>query len=1153
MVQLGDYISVRSRFARSASLERDLARQEPLEGYVATARALTVVERIASTAAKEPSGGAWSVTGPYGSGKSSLALLLDAAFGESGELRRTALRLIGEASPEVRELVNQAHTRHTTNLHGFHRGLVTAEREPLNRTVLWALYSAVLRHWGEVPSAQEFSAAMTLQAALEDAKTDDPRRRGPAPSSLIEIARCIASDRPLLLVIDEFGKNLEAVRDSDDGDPYLLQQLAEAGQGSGLPIFLVTLQHLSFEEHMEGAAGPQRREWAKVQGRFEDLVFVESPAQTRALIGTVFDAQDETLSTRIGRWAATSAKHMRSLGVGMSDLTDAGSVASWYPLHPLAAVVLPELCSRYGQHERTLFSFLTDTHTSSAASFLASTALPARGALPSVGLEEVYDYFVGTSAMNIHSARLSGRWAEIATRLRDSRGLAPEQARMAKAIALLNLISATGKIRASRQVLALVDADAERILGELEGAGLVTYRDFADEYRIWQGTDLDVRASLESARARAQRLPLAGILAEVDSPEPVVAARHSARSDVLRVFRRRYVDSSESAEPLDTFSPYDGEVLLLIGEKEALPSFERWRMIKPTVVAIPQDLSEVDATAREAASIADVLAEPAVREDWVARRELGERLAQARAGLDEALARAFSAHTCRWILLGPSEDEDEELAGGRGSSAVSEAADLAYSETPRVRNEMLNRTELTSQGAKARSLLLGAMIDHGTEHDLSLEGHGPEVAMYRALLQSTGIHRRSDHRAEMVFAEPADPSLLPAWEMLQGEFKRATARRINLNDVWAALISPPYGMKPGVIPVFVTAALLAFADEVAIYEHGTFKPLLTAEVSERMVRNPNHFDIRHFANTTGARRLVVDALAERLELRPGFRRHRVSNVLTVVAHLVSRVSKLDNFTMRTQHLTSETVGVRDALVAAVEPDELLFSTLPAALGFDPVFADLDTYPDAGDYADQAAVALDELCSYYERLLGDLLRLLLDASAETTRTVIAGQAEALEGEVLDPEMKAFLLTVASDGLDADSDWAQAVATVLVKKAPAEWSDNDLRLYRLEIHERFAAFHRLAALHHERRATDGAFDAYRVTLTHSDGREENRLVSLDPMLRSAAEDALREFTQTAGSPVRAHHALLALVGEQLLADTDADDVVHFDAVARRASHG
>ncbi len=1153
MVQLGDHISVRGRFARSVNLERDLARGEPLEGYVTTARALTVLERIASTAAAEPAGGAWSVTGPYGSGKSSLALLLDAAFGASGELRRTALRLIGETSPEVGELVSKAHARHNTNLQGFHRGLVTAEREPLNRTVLWALYSAVLRHWGEMPSAQEFPAATTLRAALEDANAGDPRRRGPAPSSLVEIARCLASDRPLLLVIDEFGKNLEAVRDSDDGDPYLLQQLAEAGQGSGLPIFLVTLQHLSFEEHMEGAAGPQRREWSKVQGRFEDLAFVESPAQTRALIGTVFDVQDKVLSTRIGRWAATAAKQMRSLGVGMSDLADAGSVASWYPLHPLAALVLPELCSRYGQHERTLFSFLTGTHASGAAAFLVATAVPARGTLPSVGLEEVYDYFVGTSAMHIPSARLSGRWAEIATRLRDAHGLTPAQARMAKAIALLNLISATGKVRASRQVLSLVDGNAERVLDELEGAGLVTYRDFADEYRIWHGTDLDVRASLESARASVQRLPLAGILAEVDSPGPVVAARHSARSDLLRVFRRRYVGSRERIEPLDTFSSYDGEVLLLIAETGELPTLERWRMAKPTVVAIPRDLSEVDAAAREAAGISDVLEEPGVKEDWVARRELGERLAQAQAVLDDALTRAFSSNACRWILLGPSEDEDTELAGGRGSAAVSEAAEVAYPVTPRVRNEMLNRTELTSQGAKARSLLIQAMIEQGTERDLALEGYGPEVAMYRALLESTGIHRRSDRREEMVFAKPTEASLLPAWQMLHDEFNRATARRINLNDVWAALISPPYGMKRGVIPVFVTAALIASADEVAIYEHGTFKPLLTTEVSERMVRNPKHFDIRHFANTTGARRLVIDSLAERLQLRPGFRRHRVANVLTVVAHLVGRAGKLDNFTMHTRHLTSEALRVRDALVAAVEPDELLFSTLPAALGFAPVTADMDSYADASGYADRVAVALDELDGNYERLLGDLLRMLLAASAETTRKAVAGQAEALGGEVLDPEVKAFLLTLASDGIDADADWAKAVATVLVKKAPAEWSDDDMQLYGREIRDRFAAFHRLSALHHERRAADGVFDAYRVSLTRSDGREENRLVSLDPVLRSAAEDALRRLTREAGSPLRARHALLALIGEQLLAGTEADEVVDFDAVVRRASHG
>ncbi len=105
MTFLADHISVRSRFARSANLERDTNRPEPLDGYIVTARALDAVERIAAVAADGPSGGAWSLTGPYGSGKSSLALLLDAAIlvPAGATTRKLAWRLIDETSPAVGE------------------------------------------------------------------------------------------------------------------------------------------------------------------------------------------------------------------------------------------------------------------------------------------------------------------------------------------------------------------------------------------------------------------------------------------------------------------------------------------------------------------------------------------------------------------------------------------------------------------------------------------------------------------------------------------------------------------------------------------------------------------------------------------------------------------------------------------------------------------------------------------------------------------------------------------------------------------------------------------------------------------------------------------------------------------------------------------
>ena len=433
----------------------------------------------------------------------------------------------------------------------------------------------------------------------------------------------MAEEAPLLLIIDEFGKNLEAILDDNDSDPYLLQQLAEAGQGSGLPIFLLTLQHLSFEDYLADANGPRRSEWAKVQGRFEDISYIESARQTRALIGTVFDVRDEVLRARIARWAQPHAEAMRSLGI--ADLADPDVVASCYPLHPLAALILPELCSRYGQHERTLFSFLTSPDPSSAASFLATTGISDRGPLPSLGLDSVYDYFVASGSLTAKSAGRSSRWTEIAVRLRDIHGLSPQQTRMAKAIALLNLVSTTGTIRASSQALSLTDTESDDTLAGLEAAGVVIYREFADEYRTWQGTDVDLRRLLDVARQWVRRQPLVELLSTVDEPLPVVAARHSAEHDVLRVFARRYAVGRELVEPLSAFSPHDGEVLLVVGSDRTVPRLsESAATAKPVVAAVPNDSSALDRAAREVAAITNALKDPIVEADWVARRELGE-------------------------------------------------------------------------------------------------------------------------------------------------------------------------------------------------------------------------------------------------------------------------------------------------------------------------------------------------------------------------------------------------------------------------------------------------------------------------------------------------------------------------------------------------
>ena len=1128
---LADRISIRSRFARSANVERDLARPEPLEGYVVTARALDVLGRIAVTAGRGEAGGAWSLTGPYGSGKSSFALLIDAAFGPPTPARDTALRLIGNASSDVKDAITAAHKRHGTWEKGFRRGLVTASREPITFTILRALRAAQAR----APRNSEAAAVLREENAHNETGV------GPAPSSIVRTACALAKDAPLLLVIDEFGKTLEAVRDGH-GDPYLLQQLAEAGQGSGRPIFLVTLQHLSFEDYLEGSDRAERREWAKIQGRFEDVPFVESASQLRALIGSIFKRRDRAITRRIARWASHQATMMRSIGI--RELAEAVAVESCYPLHPLTAMVLPELCSRYGQHERTLFSFLTSQDPASAARFLETTSVPSRGLLPSLGLESVYDYFVGNSVLGPLSGRQASRWSEIATRLRDAVGLSGQQSRMAKRIAVLNLISTTGVLRASRVVLSATDSNADVVLRDLEAGGIATYRDFADEYRIWQGSDVDVRRLVEGARARIQRRPLVEVLSASSPLDPVVAARHSAENDVLRVFKRRYADAAEPVEPVEPFSHYDGEALLIVDSIHATPSLsDGSRSAKPIVAAIPRDVAGLDQAAREVLAVRTSLKEPLVAEDWVARRELAEWLAQAENNLEAEVHETFRADACRWILLEPAGARP--LPAGRGSHAFSHAADVAFEFTPIIGNEVLNRTQLTSQGAKARRLLVSAMIERGDEPGLGLEGYGPEVAMYRAFLQRTGIHRLTKGGNRPSFGAPAaTDSVAHAWEVVEEQFERAKTRRVNLKHIHAALLSSPIGMKDGVIPVFLTAALLAHRNEIAIYEHGTFRPLLAPEVSERMVRNPYHFDIKHFANTSGARRRLINALARRLGVRPVFRKYRVANVLEIAGHLVSLVRRLDKFTLRTRAISPDARAARAAIVDAVEPDELLFDHLPGSFGLPIIAADARQYQEESAYAERLGTAMDELGGRYAKLQEELLSNLLLTAAEKTRLAVSGQAAALDGEVLDPVVRAFVLALRGDPAKSDAEWVSTIATVLSKKAPTEWTDQDFARFGHELRVQLAAFQRLVALHAAGRARgSGSFQSLRITITRPDGREHDRLVAVDdadrPIAEQALADALATLERNLGSLGQAEKSLLACLGDRLLPRTKQND--------------
>ncbi len=408
---------------------------------------------------------------------------------------------------------------------------------------------------------------------------------------------------------------------------------------------------------------------------------METPAQSRRLIAAAVDQSSEPLRVQVEDWYRKA--HPAFAKAGLRDVAVEGSDA--YPLHPLALAVLPELCSRYGQNERTLFSFMAGAEPLAVPAFLDRTQWEPGEALPFVGLDRIYDYFVDSAGSFVGASATASRWLEIETRIRDTAGLKPLELRVLKTIGVLNLVSTSGRLRASRGLIELAfvdgrrDAQARRkvraALTSLEAAGLITYREFADDYRVWHGSDFDLRGAVERARREVQGRSLAELLNEAAPLEPAIAGRHSQEKGILRVFRQRYADRIDDLDRTGQDLHWDGDVLFLTNASEP-PAVSRRRDEAPVVVVLPHELDAVREAAIEAAALGLAVSSAAAESaDWVARRELIERAVSAQQAVRAAAHRAWGSDRSTWWLLGNRHSLDRD---GGPSAILSNVSDEIF-------------------------------------------------------------------------------------------------------------------------------------------------------------------------------------------------------------------------------------------------------------------------------------------------------------------------------------------------------------------------------------------------------------------------------------------------------------------------------------------
>ena len=1130
-IPLSDLFQVKGRFRRSVHLERDFYTENALDGYVLTTTAREMLSRVISTLGNETTSKAWSLTGPYGSGKSAFALFAAKLLGDpDASTTQQALDLLRRGDTKLYEKFKYINGNGKNSLSGFCPVLISGERAPLSLGLLRGLVHGLTASNGTIPPA---SLIQKSQKLLETAE------KGTLPSAseittLFESAThviCESGGSGLLVVIDELGKFLEyATQQPAQGDMFVLQTLAEfADRSENIPLFLMTILHQAFERYAERAGKSQQEEWAKVQGRFEDVAFSESTEQVLRLVGTALEKRLEIVPK-------DNLNIAIDLGLKPHQLDENEYIhllESCLPLHPTVALLIGPIFRRFAQNERSIFAFLSASEPYGLQDFLSLQHYDG-SVLPTFSLADLYDYLNATQGNRLYTSPTGKKWAEIESAINQLADPTPMVVRLIKTIGLLGVVSEPiPNLKASDELLyyALDDNTEEfatefkNALSTLKRRSIVIHRSYSDVYALWEGSDVDIEARLRDAAAHVDmKVALATDLSRYMPTRPLVARRHLFQTGTLRYFTVRYTDlenfDADLAEPLndaDGFILYalpasEEEVTKLVEKANDRDTANR----EEVLIAIPRTIGFLRDAVTQLAYLHWIAENtPELDGDAVARRELSVRMIEAERGVTGRLVEIFgenSEGSCTWYHKGQPTDINSPKAR---NTYLSEICDVVYHKTPFIRNELINRRKISGAATNARKKLIQEMLENGDKKNLSITGYPAEMSIYRSLLWNTAIHREVEGAWGFHPPKPDDKNRIAhAWNAIEAFLKKCEGERQPLEDLYQCLKKPPLGLRDGPLPILLCAAMLHYKTEIALYENGSFIADWSMPVFERMLKAPHQFELKRF-RMAGIR---ADLFARLLRMLNQPVEAENPDLLTVVTPLMRFIAQLPKYTLVTQELSDNAKNLRSIIQNAREPDDLLFKQLPEALGF-PAF-DAETATDAktvSDFFTTLQDALSELEQAYEMLLNSVEQLLVEAfnltpKKEELRAELAARAEPLFAITIETDLKGFLIQICSGGHDFNS-WLEAIATYLVKKPPASWVDLDQAQFESNLSQLARKFRHFEAVSYEKlkHTKSSTGEPIRIGITRPNYPEQEQVVTLPSTAEEQVKKIEREIEQ------------------------------------------
>jgi len=981
---------------------------------------------------------AFTWTGPYGSGKSSLAVILAALLNGSQSIRNQAEDILGQnLSDSILSLL------------------------PL-KTKGWRILPVVGRRENPVQVIGESIQSAGMLKAEYEGKWKE--------SQVIETINRIVKEKPkayggLIVFVDEMGKLLEGIA-RNDGDIYIFQQLAEIASRSNNRLIFIGVLHQAFEEYSGRLSQTMRDEWSKIQGRFVDLSLNTAGEEVVELISRAIetDHNHQKLSTESKVTSAQIRERRPMVSDGMSHTLE----ACW-PLHPIVASLIgPISRSRFGQNQRSVFGFLNSAEPQGFQDYLHSNGnnlyTPDR----------LLDYLRLNLEPSILASPDGHRWALAAEAIDNctARSNSDLHSKLLKTIAIIDLFKERSGLIPNVKTLNVSlpgykKSEIAEALSQIQKWSLIIFRKFNDSYAIHSGSDFDIEKALKSALNDVDDFSLSD-LRSIAGIQPVLAKRHYHDTGSIRLFTVEITRLSKLNNVINDFEPSEsvmGQLILTVpmsNESEqtareicqqAVDQSQDWDII----VGLSNRSWNLPMMAKELIALHKVQKEnPILLGDPIARRELDALVSERLMQIESEISRVFE--TGHWFR---TNKPSKKLTYNKLNKLVSGLADQRFSKSPKLHNELLNRDKPSGSAVSGQNALMRSMVTNEGKSRLGIKGFPAEGGLFKSILESTNLYCETQDGFRFQRPGQSDKdtcNLQPLWEAADSFLQHNKNKTVVVSEIYDVWRKQPYGVKNGLMPIMMVAYMLSMKHQLAFYTQGVFKANLSDVDVEYLVKDSSYVQLRWMNLSEMTRTLLAGMASIVRDLDPKNELRQLQPI-DVGRGLISIFDNLHPWTHRTMQLSKNAKQIRLLFKKAKDPNKFLFDDIPTIAGKQIDIEQKDHIQFVIDTINEGLTELSESFSTMLYRTRDLMLSELQVPNTSPQALddLRGRAENVQQLGGDFRLDAFInRLLVFQGSIPD---IEGLISLAASKPPHDWIDSDLDRAAIDLTEMSQNFLRI----------------------------------------------------------------------------------------------